>query len=71
MEVFFSHILHYITGFAKSYLLVFPSSLSSFCFSNSLLGQIYIHVLNKELEKQKEESEDGKTRRYDFAKPII
>ena len=37
----------------------------------SLLGQIYIHVLNKELEKQKEESEDGKTRRYDFAKPII
>ena len=37
----------------------------------SLLGQIYIHVLNKELEKQKEESEDGKTRRYDFQKPII
>ena len=37
----------------------------------SLLGQIYIHVLNKELEKQKEESEDGATRRYDFAKPVI
>jgi hypothetical protein len=37
----------------------------------SLLGQIYIHVLNKELEKQKEESEDGTTRRYDFAKPVI
>ena len=37
----------------------------------SLLGQIYIHVLNIELEKQKEESEDGKTRRYDFAKPVI
>ena len=37
----------------------------------SLLGQIYIHVLNKELEKQKEESEDGKTRRYDFQKPVI
>ena len=37
----------------------------------SLLGQSYIHVLNKELEKQKEESEDGKTRRYDFAKPVI
>ena len=37
----------------------------------SLLGQIYIHVLNKELEKQKEESEDGTTRRYDFQKPII
>ena len=37
----------------------------------SLLGQIYIHILNKELEKQKEESEDGKTRRYDFNKPIV
>jgi len=37
----------------------------------SLLGQIYIHVLNKELEKQKEESEDGTTRRYDFQKPVI
>ena len=37
----------------------------------SLLGQIYIHILNKELEKQKEESEDGTTRRYDFTKPII
>ena len=37
----------------------------------SLLGQIYIHVLNKELEKQKEESEDGKTRRYDFTKPFV
>ena len=37
----------------------------------SLLGQIYIHILNKELEKQKEESEDGKTRKYHFAKPVI
>ena len=37
----------------------------------ALLGQIYIHVLNIELEKQKEESEDGTTRKYDFAKPII
>ena len=37
----------------------------------SLLGQIYIHVLNIELEKQKEESEDGTTRKYDFAKPVI
>ena len=37
----------------------------------SLLGQIYIHVLNIELEKQKEESEDGTTRSYDFAKPVI
>ena len=36
----------------------------------SLLGQIYIHVLNKELEKQKEESEDGTTRKYHFNKPI-
>ena len=37
----------------------------------SLLGQIYIHVLNKELEKQKEESEDGTTRKYHFAKPTL
>jgi len=37
----------------------------------SLLGQIYIHVLNKELEKQKEEIEDGKTRKYHFAKPTL
>ena len=37
----------------------------------SLLGQIYIHILNKELEKQKEESEDGTTRKYHFAKPVI
>ena len=37
----------------------------------SLLGQIYIHVLNIELEKQKKESEDGTTRRYNFQKPVI
>ena len=37
----------------------------------SLLGQIYIYILNKELEKQKEESEDGTTRRYDFTKPAL
>ncbi len=37
----------------------------------SLLGQIYSHVLNKELEKQKEESEDGTTRKYHFAKPTL
>ena len=36
-----------------------------------ILGQIYIHFLNMELEHRKEESEDGKTRRYDFAKPVI
>ena len=36
-----------------------------------LLGQIYIHVINEELELQKKESEDGKNRRYDFAKPYL
>ena len=33
-----------------------------------MLGQIYINILNDELEK--EESEDGTTRKYDFNKPI-
>ncbi len=37
----------------------------------SLLGQVYIHVLNEELENQKKESEDGTTRKYHFAKPVI
>ena len=37
----------------------------------SLLGQIYIHILIKELEKQKEEIEDGKTQRYHFPRPVI
>ena len=37
----------------------------------SILGQVYIHVLNEELEQQKEVSEDGKTRRYDFTKPTL
>ena len=36
-----------------------------------MLGQIYIYILNEELEKQKEESEDGTTRRYDFTKPAL
>ena len=36
-----------------------------------ILGQIYIHFLNMELEHRKEESEDGKTRRYDFQKPFV
>ena len=36
-----------------------------------ILGQIYIHFLNMELEHRKEESEDGKTRKYDFAKPFV
>ena len=37
----------------------------------SILGQVYIHILNEELEQQKEVSEDGKTRKYDFTKPVI
>jgi hypothetical protein len=37
----------------------------------SLLGQVYIHILNEELENQKKESEDGTTRKYHFAKPVI
>ena len=36
-----------------------------------LLGQIYLNILNEELEHQKIESEDGTNRRYDFTKPII
>ena len=36
-----------------------------------LLGQIYIHVINEELEIQKQESEDGKNRKYDFNKPVL
>ena len=36
-----------------------------------MLGQIYIHILNEQLEKQKEESEDGTNRKYDFTKPVI
>ena len=36
-----------------------------------ILGQIYIHFLNMELEHRIEESEDGKTRRYDFTKPFV
>ena len=36
-----------------------------------MLGQIYIHILNDELEKQKEENEDGTTRKYDFTKPVV
>tara|TARA_Y100001949_G_scaffold166718_1_gene163629 strand:+ start:314 stop:673 length:360 start_codon:yes stop_codon:yes gene_type:complete len=36
-----------------------------------ILGQIYIHFLNMELEHRKEESEDGTTRRYDFQKPFV
>ncbi len=36
-----------------------------------MLGQIYINILNEELEKQKEESEDGTTRKYHFAKPVV
>ena len=36
-----------------------------------LLGQIYLNILNEELELQKTESEDGTHRKYDFTKPII
>ena len=36
-----------------------------------ILGQVYIHILNEELEQQKEVSEDGKTRKYDFTKPVV
>ena len=36
-----------------------------------LLGQIYLNILNEELELQKTESEDGTHRKYDFPKPII
>ena len=36
-----------------------------------ILGQIYIHFLKMELEQRKEESEDGKTRSYDFTKPFV
>ena len=34
-----------------------------------MLGQIYINILNDELEK--EENEDGTTRKYDFTKPVV
>ena len=36
-----------------------------------LLGQIFIHILQEEIETQKEVSEDGTTRKYDFTKPVI
>jgi len=36
-----------------------------------ILGQVYIQILNEELEQQKEVSEDGKTRKYDFTKPVV
>ena len=36
-----------------------------------LLGQIYLNILNEELELQKTESEDGTHRKYDITKPII
>jgi len=37
----------------------------------SILGQVYIHILNEELEQQKEVSDDGKTRKYHFTKPNL
>ena len=36
-----------------------------------LLGLIYIHVISEELEARKQESEDGKNRKYDFNKPVL
>jgi hypothetical protein len=36
-----------------------------------LLGQIYLNIINEELEHQKTESEDGTTRSYHFAKPTL
>jgi hypothetical protein len=36
-----------------------------------LLGQIYLNILNEELEHQKEENEDGTNRKYHFNKPIV
>ena len=36
-----------------------------------LLGQIYLNILNEELEQQKTESEDGTHRKYDFQKPTL
>ena len=36
-----------------------------------MLGEVFIDILDQELERRKEESEDGKTRRYDFTKPVI
>jgi hypothetical protein len=36
-----------------------------------LLGQIYLNILNEELEHQKTESEDGTHRKYDFTKPVV
>ena len=36
-----------------------------------ILGQVYLNILNEELEHQKTESEDGTTRSYDFTKPVV
>ena len=36
-----------------------------------LLGQIYLNILNEELEHQRTESEDGTHRKYDFTKPVV
>ena len=37
----------------------------------SIDDHIFINFLNEELEHRKEESEDGKTRKYDFTKPFV
>ena len=35
------------------------------------LGQIYIYILNEQLEQQKEMNKDGTTRNYHFTKPTL
>lgn len=37
----------------------------------SLIGQVYLNILNEELEHQKIESEDGTNRKYNFNKPHL
>ena len=36
-----------------------------------VLGQVYLNILNEELEHQKEVNEDGTHRKYDFTKPVV
>ena len=36
-----------------------------------VLGQVYLNILNEELEHQKEVNEDGTHRKYDFTKPTL
>ena len=36
-----------------------------------MLGEVFIDILDQELENREEESKNGETRRYDFTKPIV